>query len=56
MNEGRAETAVEESQSNFEPQYVLSGDGYYYQYLEDGTYANEAYMMAEDGTFTLYQS
>ena len=38
MNEGISETVAQEPQPISEPQYVVSGDGYYYQYLEDGTY------------------
>jgi len=53
-NTGSA-TVSADSQPSSDPQFVLSGDGYYYQYQEDGSYAKEAYIKADDGTFKIYQ-
>ncbi len=55
MNEQSSQTQAAAPQQTSEPQYVLSGDGYYYQYQQDGTYSSQAYVKAEDGTFSLYQ-
>ena len=55
MNEQSSQTQVEAPQQTSEPQYVLSDDGYYYQYHQDGTYSSQAYIKAEDGTFSMYQ-